>query len=267
MKIRLTNTDRKAFTKILAERLGVKAEYQGVPTFAYKVGSYTVCKDNTLEVEDGMVDKEVLRELTERGLIDGSWDEETDMLSVSLPLNDHNGRTLTNLIKILACRQEIINHAIGFDGFEISEELIRVLAEEKPETTDEFIDILNRDDVGEIRGFAIEDDKLHLQGFPLSDNPDKVKAYVNLASMMNEMAIKQKRVNIEKPDLTNEKYAFRIWLLRLGMVGEEYKTDRKILLEKLSGNGAFKTSEQKKAFYEKLKEKREAGKNAKEVDA
>ena len=38
----------------------------------------------------------------------------------------------------------------------------------------------------------------------------------------------------------NEKYAFRTWLIRLGMTGNEYKSTRKLLLQNLSGNGAFR---------------------------
>ena len=51
--------------------------------------------------------------------------------------------------------------------------------------------------------------------------------------------------------MDNEKYIFRVWLIRIGMQGEEFKTTRKILLENLSGNAAFKTAEQAEAFREK----------------
>lgn len=260
MKIRITNTERKAFANLLAERLGVTAEYQGAPTFSYQVGPYTICRDTTMEVDENMADKELLRELTERGYLDGSWDSEQEMISISLPLADHDGRTLTNLARILACRQELLNHAVGFDGFAISEELLKALEEEKPMTTDAFLQIIAREDTGEQRGFSVEDGKVHIEGFPYSQDPDKVKAYMDLASMMNAMATKQKRVLMEKPDLTNERYSFRIWLLRLGMVGAEYKKDREVLLAKLSGNSAFRTPEQRDAFYAKLKEKRSEAK-------
>jgi hypothetical protein len=43
----------------------------------------------------------------------------------------------------------------------------------------------------------------------------------------------------DKP-VENEKFAFRVFLIRLGFVGDEYKTARKILLRNLSGNSAFK---------------------------
>jgi len=38
----------------------------------------------------------------------------------------------------------------------------------------------------------------------------------------------------------NPKFAFRCFLLSLGMIGDEYKVARKILLSKLGGNSAWK---------------------------
>ena len=54
------------------------------------------------------------------------------------------------------------------------------------------------------------------------------------------MAINQKRVNVSERIVENEKYAFRCFLLRLGFIGVDYKTHRKILLSKLTGSSAFR---------------------------
>ncbi len=46
---------------------------------------------------------------------------------------------------------------------------------------------------------------------------------------------------VNKPDTSdNEKYAFRCFLLRLGMIGEEYKPVRRVLLRNLTGSSAFR---------------------------
>ncbi len=45
----------------------------------------------------------------------------------------------------------------------------------------------------------------------------------------------------EKPT-ENEKYTFRCFLMRIGFVGTAYKKSRKILLQHLSGNSAFKSN-------------------------
>ena len=54
------------------------------------------------------------------------------------------------------------------------------------------------------------------------------------------MALKQKRITTKEKPVDNEKYAFRCFLLRLGFIGAEYKTARKILLKNLSGSSAFR---------------------------
>ena len=60
---------------------------------------------------------------------------------------------------------------------------------------------------------------------------------------------------------TNEKYTFRVWLMRLGMMGDEYKVARKILLKNLKGHTAFRTKSQAEVAKEKLKLQREAERN------
>jgi hypothetical protein len=54
------------------------------------------------------------------------------------------------------------------------------------------------------------------------------------------MARNAKRVTATEKEVDNEKYAFRCFLLRLGFIGAEYKTERKILLKNLTGSSAFK---------------------------
>jgi len=61
------------------------------------------------------------------------------------------------------------------------------------------------------------------------------------------MSKEQKRVTATEKEVDNEKYAFRCFLLRLGFIGEEYKTDRKILLKNLTGSSAFKSGARKEA--------------------
>ena len=50
----------------------------------------------------------------------------------------------------------------------------------------------------------------------------------------------QSRIN-RKPDTSdNPKYTMRCFLIRLGMVGAEFKAARKVILRHLSGNSAFR---------------------------
>ncbi|MDH7567954.1 MAG: virulence associated protein, partial [Clostridiales bacterium] len=62
----------------------------------------------------------------------------------------------------------------------------------------------------------------------------------------------------------NEKYIFRVWLLRLGFIGDEYKEARKLLLDRLEGNAAFRTEEAMKEAMAKRKTR--SGENAVSVE-
>ena len=57
------------------------------------------------------------------------------------------------------------------------------------------------------------------------------------------MAKDAKRVSSKPTETDNDKYALHCFLLRLGFIGKEYKTARKILLRNLTGNSAFRYGE------------------------
>ncbi len=54
----------------------------------------------------------------------------------------------------------------------------------------------------------------------------------------------------------NEKYTFRTWLLRLGLIGDEFKTARQHLLKNLEGNIAWKDPAQAQRQKERLMRQR-----------
>ena len=57
-----------------------------------------------------------------------------------------------------------------------------------------------------------------------------------------------------------------MWLLRLGMMGEEYKASRKVLLAPLSGSSAFKDADMERRWKEKMAERRDRDRGNKERD-
>ena len=74
---------------------------------------------------------------------------------------------------------------------------------------------------------------------------DAVQAYTHFISALCEMSKNARRVTATEKAVENEKYAFRCFLLRLGFIGAEYKTERKILLKNLAGSSAFKSGAKK----------------------
>jgi hypothetical protein len=110
----------------------------------------------------------------------------------------------------------------------------------------------------EVGAFVIEcygsitvDEGTDYEVFPYTEDAEKVFAFTQLAKQMNKAALKRKRVVPKIVDATNEKYSMRIWLLALGMGGDEFKIARRLLLAPLSGNAAFKDAAMEQRWKEK----------------
>ena len=116
-----------------------------------------------------------------------------------------------------------------------------------------------------LEGLTITDEKVTFTGFPTAPDYDHLTAFGHLAILMNQQAISQKRIQAKEVNDSNEKYALRTWLLRLGMNGPDFKQTRKILMENLSGHAAFRTDEEAQKFLAREKAKRDALKAAKQA--
>ena len=208
IEFQLTGEKRKELVNAISEIIGIPAEYQFMPTCAYKIGDfYTVTKEGNLEISDSADGKEVemlIDELVHRGY-DVPLDEEENGLTVEMPLELIDESTLDRLRKIVENKGELFKTAFKTDNLKI----------------------------------IVEDDKVCFPWFTL-ENDDDANAYCTFISMLCEFAKNQKRIN-KKPETTdNPKYTMRCYLLRLGMIGAEYKAVRKVLLRNLSGSSAFR---------------------------
>lgn len=232
MKVIYNITNRKPFVKALEEITGTKAVYKFTPTYAFEVDYFTVTREGNLTFND-MADSDeiekVLEALRQRGFqyksseydqpqpeIDepepledcppGYGTPDATDLTVSLPLDKVSIGNLTNL---LDAKGTIIKKALGIEATPI----------------------------------VITEETISFPWFDTIQEPDEVSAYTHFIVALCKMSKDQKRVNTREAPVENEKYAFRCFLLRLGFIGNEYKTERKILIRRLSGNSAFKGGE------------------------
>lgn len=86
----------------------------------------------------------------------------------------------------------------------------------------------------------------------------EVKSYIQLCLAISYQALAQQRAVRSRTHSDNEKYTFRTWLLRLGMIGDEFKTARQHLLKNLEGNIAWKDPAQALQQKQRLLEQRMA---------
>ena len=208
IEFQLTGEKRNELVNTVSEIIGIPAEYQFMPTCAYKIGDfYTVTKEGNLEISDSADGKEVemlIDKLVHRGY-DVPLDEEKNGLTVEIPLELVDESTIDRLRKIVENKGELFKAVFKTDNLEI----------------------------------VVEANKVCFPWFTL-ENDDDTDAYCTFISMLCEFAKNQKRIN-NKPETTdNPKYTMRCYLLRLGMIGAEYKAVRKVLLRNLSGSSAFR---------------------------
>lgn len=183
--------------------------------------------------------------------------------AVSLPVAGHTGNSLRNLVNMVYSRGPLLSKATG-GSFHVEKGLADALQEDSSTATaDGFLKAVT-DYAGAhgdcIEGIEISGDKISFTGFPVPADKEHADAFCQLAAMMNGMALSQKRIQAKEVNCENEKYAFRIWLLRMGMNGNSYKTARKVLMENLGGHSAFRTPEEAEKARVKNKAKRNAQK-------
>ena len=159
---------------------------------------------------------------------------------ISFPLTDHTVLSLTNLICMIHSRGALLSKATG-GAFNADESLVDAITENEFRSIYELIAFIREweETNPELQGIRFADDKLIFDGFGAAPDADHVQTFMKLAAAMNKMAITQKRVQAKDVVDSNEKYAMRIWLVRIGFGGAEYKADRRILMEHLTPSHRF----------------------------
>lgn len=250
MRIRPILKNRKPLIEALSRELGIHAEYFGAPTFSYQIGAYTVLRDGAIEVAEP--DQSLLARLVAQGLIE-SAPPPCETITVSTA--GFSGRALTNLVFMFASKGVLINKAIGVpDAFFVGEDFVSELKERNPNTMDDFLEAMHRcGGEAAMKGLRITRDQIIFTGFPRTAPANDEAAYRMLVDHLIQTA---RRIHYAKAGcvpVVNEKYTFRVWLNSLGMIGEDNKEARHVLLRNFGGNGSFRMEEQYRTHMEKLK--------------
>ncbi|QNK41461.1 virulence protein [Caproicibacter fermentans] len=273
-RFNVTGSERKRLTGAISEILNAPMKYLGAPGFGYEVGDYTVDKDGTVSGEynpcllsalagHGFKPEpyQTLHFITPRGtlLIEDRFDtdeearaagygmyfthegrdiyskpsgngehsvkfaivgapleetpdtietpEEPDRLVIEVPADGFTPEKLDNLTKLAASKAALIKTALGTDDLPI-------------EPTGET---------------------LRFPWFSGGLDGDTVSAYTQFIAALCKTAKEKKRVTAKVQDeFENPRFTMRVWLIGLGMVGDDYKLARKLLLQNLTGNAAWR---------------------------
>ena len=184
---------------------------------------------------------------------------------------NHDAKTLRNLANIMAAHEEQIGRAIRIDRrrtwdycMVIDHEFLDRLNKEKPATMEKLADVWyegNHASYG--RDHHYNESRYHMLNlhacftkgtvefrlFQFADEHDgkkgglhagEMKSYIQLVLAMSELAKEVKYASPKPQQTENEKYAMRCWLLRMGFIGDEFKTARDILLRNIDGDAAWR---------------------------
>ena len=216
IRFTLESKQRPKLAQEIGNILGTVPHYERVPSCAYDIAGYRLDKEGVLHIPEVAEEttKDLIRQLRERGFQDDAEVTEEvpvqeDKLTIGIPRESLTDTALENLQRIIANRQTLFQRAFRMDSTEIE----------------------------------ITEEKINFTWFPYTTDSDEMAAYTQFISRLCDMARDAKRVSSKPTETDNDKYAFRCFLLRLGFIGKEYKTARKILLRNLTGNSAFRCGE------------------------
>ena len=260
----LQGRDRKQLVKAIADITGARPVYKFMPTCAFEIDFFTVTKEGTLEFPDRSeteIVEQVLEGLAERGFVvissyydNGESAIETDE---DLPTETPTEPDTAVVIEVeeVSEKADTTEHGAtlpetaakaesdGIDRFSISmrrdffdEALFAKLDRLIESKSDLFKMAFKTDDLS----YEKSEDRVTFAWFPWTGDSDEGVAYSTFIDMLTKHLKEQKRVNASKTQTDNPKFAMRVFLIRLGMVGNEYKAARKILLRNLEGSSAFR---------------------------
>ena len=216
IRFTLESKQRPKLAQEIGNILGTAPHYERVPSCAYDIAGYRLDKEGVLHIPEGAEEtaKDLILQLRERGFQDDAEITEEvpvqqDKLTIVIPRESITDMALENLQKIIANKHILFQRAFRTDNTEIE----------------------------------ITDEKINFTWFPYTADGDELAAYTQFISRLCDMARDAKRVSSKPTETDNDKYAFRCFLLRLGFIGKEYTTARKILLRNLMGNSAFRCGE------------------------
>ena len=201
-------------------------------------------------------------------------------IHVHVDAANHNRQSLKNLIGIMYSKEDILFKALQVDPIRARDYCQKVrepmLRQARTLSSDETTDLTqlervwyegaveNTEHYNWTRYHALNLHSVFYRGtvewrcFNSTLHAGKVAAYVNLCLAISAQAIAQRSTVMRKTKSENELFTFRVWLVRLGLNGEEFKHTRDHLLAHLEGDRAWRHDKDSYPANQKKKKRRES---------
>ncbi len=199
--------------------------------------------------------QEVVRQLRHNGAFASSQCG----IHIHVDAGRYTPQTLRNLVNIIASKEDILYKALQIDPARMrwckktNAKLTEAINRRKPQTMEALKDIWYAGSHGsrmehynETRYHGLNLHSTFTKGtvefrlFNSTTHAGEIKAYIQFCLAVSHQALTQKKASAKKTVTDNEKYAFRCWMLRLGLSGDEFKTCRLHFLKHLDGNAAWR---------------------------
>ena len=210
-----------------------------------------------LTYEDMADLQEIIRQLRHKGAFVNSQCG----IHIHVDASRYTPQTLRNLVNIIASKEDILYKALQIDPARLrwckktNERLLETINRKKPETMEALKDIWyagssrgRNEHYNETRYHGLNLHSTFTKGtvefrlFNSTTHAGEIKAYIQFCLAVSHQALTQKKASARKTVTDNEKYAFRCWMLRLGLSGDEFKTCRLHFLKHLEGNSAWRNA-------------------------
>ena len=218
-------------------------------------------------------DIETLQELCRQLRHKGAKSDATRGCGVHIHIgaNGHTPQTLRNLANIMASHEDLLTKALKLDIARVSRYCRSVnrvflsrVNQKKPKTMAELADIwYNTQNASYGRDQHYNESRYHMLNLhatftkgtvefrlfqfdaPTADrkggiHAGQLKSYIQLCLALSQMAKTVRTASAKPQQRENPKYAMRTWLLRLGFIGDEFKTARDLFTNRLEGDAAFR---------------------------
>ncbi len=218
-------------------------------------------------------DMETLQELIRRLRRAGAKSDATRGCGVHIHIgaNGHTAQTLRNLANIMASHESLLASALNLDHRRMSRycrtvnpHFLEVLNRMKPTTMAALADTWYSEQGANYgRNAHYNESRYHMLNLhatftkgtiefrlfqfdaPSGDKKNglhagQLKSYIQLCLALSQLAKQVKTASANPQQTENPRYAMRTWLLRLGFIGDEFKTARELYTKRLEGDTAFR---------------------------
>ena len=220
--------------------------------------------------------QEVVRTLRHAGaVVNGSCG-----MHVHVDASKHTPQSLKNALSIMYSKEDILFKALNVNESRVErwcqkvrEPMLRqarTLSSEETKDLTQLESIWYEGDIGNdehynwTRYYALNLHSVFYRGtvewrcFNSTLHAGRAAAYVNLCLAISAQAIAQRSTVMRKTRSDNELFTFRVWLVRLGLNGDEFKHTRDHLLANLEGDRAWRYDKDSYEVNRKKKKQREA---------